>query len=377
MTKESRSRFAHRELGARQLSKKLTRREFLGATILAGAGLYGLSAMPLEVLAAKEENKPESKSGSRSQVVIISSEKLLVNPAKNLHPIANTSLTSIGESNTSIDQMMLNSMLDQSIEAVTGKRLATDAWRSLFKPDDVVGIKVNCIAGKGLSTHPELVAAIIAGLKLAGVPEHQIIVWDRTKRELLGAGYKPSDSDTGVIVRGSEDFYDLKPTTQGSFKGRLSRIITEKITALINVPILKDHGQAGITAAMKNHYGSISNPGDHHDNNCAAIADLNAVPAIRKKTRLIVLDAINATCHGGPGQDARYMWEPGTLMASTDPVALDYQAWRMIEDQRIQMKLPSLTAEKREPQWIAVAAAQGLGNNEPRKIDVIRKVILP
>ena len=45
---------------------------------------------------------------------------------------------------------------------------------------------------------------------------------------------------------------------------RLSRILTELTDVTINGPVLKTHGVSGITAAMKNIYGVIHNPGDYH-----------------------------------------------------------------------------------------------------------------
>ena len=44
----------------------------------------------------------------------------------------------------------------------------------------------------------------------------------------------------------------------------LSSILTKMCTYLINVPVLKDHSIAGVTLSMKNHYGTIDNPGSLH-----------------------------------------------------------------------------------------------------------------
>jgi len=41
---------------------------------------------------------------------------------------------------------------------------------------------------------------------------------------------------------------------------RLSRILTDDISILINVPIMKDHEITGVTGALKNHYGSVKMP---------------------------------------------------------------------------------------------------------------------
>ena len=80
-------------------------------------------------------------------------------------------------------------LLSESIIAVTGKADAASAWRSLFGPRDIIGIKVNCLAGPGLSSHPELVAPIVSGLESAGIPHKRIVVWDRMSRELTAAGF--------------------------------------------------------------------------------------------------------------------------------------------------------------------------------------------
>jgi hypothetical protein len=56
--------------------------------------------------------------------------------------------------------------------------------------------------------------------------------------------------------------------------------------------LLKDHGRAGITASMKNHYGSVDKPGNLHGGQCNPyVAELNNIPEIRDKTRLIMKDS--------------------------------------------------------------------------------------
>ena len=89
-------------------------------------------------------------------------------------------------------------------------------------------------------------------------------------------------------------------------------ILAEKCTAIINVPVLKDHDLAGVTMAMKNFYGAIHNPNKYHDNNCNPyIAELNTSPIIKDKTRLIVCDALLAQYNGGPAFKPQYTWNYG------------------------------------------------------------------
>jgi hypothetical protein len=89
--------------------------------------------------------------------------------------------------------------------------------------------------------------------------------------------------------------------------------------ALINLPIPKEHGIAGVSVSLKNHYGSVDRPGSLHGNGCdPAIAELNGQPNIRDKTRLIVGAALNVS----PTDWNRPVRE-NALILSFDPVAHD------------------------------------------------------
>lgn len=267
-------------------------------------------------------------------------------------------------------------MVSQGMQAFTGKKSDTDAWKKLFKSSDVVGIKVNSFCGKRASTHPEVVVPVIAGLKLAGVKEENIIVWEWLDRHLVSGGFRINRSDKGVRCYGTENEFEEEPATAGSFSGRLSKILTRQITALINIPILKDHNGAGITCVMKNHYGSFPNPGDYHGNNCDPfIAELNSIPAIRTKTRLIICDALKPVANGGPNGDPRYIWEHGAIHIGADPVAHDYLGWQVIEARRKEMGLRSLADSGRAPKSIATGASMGLGTNDPAQMEIIRKTV--
>jgi len=59
----------------------------------------------------------------------------------------------------------------------------------------MVGLKVNCLAGRGLSTSPELVQAVVERLLQAGIAKKNIIIWDRLNSDLERAGF--------AIYRGS------------------------------------------------------------------------------------------------------------------------------------------------------------------------------
>ena len=77
----------------------------------------------------------------------------------------------VRKSGGALDGAVLDRMVESALRELTGAPTAEKAWKELFTPRDVVGIKVNCLAGRGLSSHPELVQGIVRGLRSAGIPE--------------------------------------------------------------------------------------------------------------------------------------------------------------------------------------------------------------
>ena len=338
--------------------RKLGRREFVAASVGAGVGLTALAGGGVGLARFLAEDRAEAASGA-SRVALVRNKKLF-------------------QSGSEPDSEQVAWMLAAGGGSLFDVEDPSDAWRKLFGPDDVVGIKVNCIAGPQLSSHPNVVAAIVAALKAVGVAEEKILIWDRKSGELAKAGYTINVDGPGVRCYGTKEAggFEKKATTKGSFKGSLSKILTQRITALINAPILKDHGIAGVTAAMKNHYGSFSNPRQHHANGCDPfIADLNSVAEIKDKTRLIVCDATRALCNGGPAYKPAFTWRYSGMLVATDPVALDTIGARIIDEKREEMGLPSLEEAGRPPRFLASAAARGLGVTDERNID-LRTLVL-
>jgi uncharacterized protein (DUF362 family) len=203
------------------------------------------------------------------------------------------------------DAAMVEKMLDKAMCELGGKKTADEVWKGIFTKDDVVCLKINCIATNRASTKPQLVAAIVKGLVSAGVKENNVIVWERNANEMKGAGYTINAGASGVRYVGTDmpGFGYSDQMTAGCVTSRISKILTEKATAMINVPILKNHGGPGITLALKNHFGTIDNPNTAHGKKTDIqkfIADLNTIDPIKKKTRLVVADCLRCVFEGGP-----------------------------------------------------------------------------
>jgi uncharacterized protein (DUF362 family) len=257
--------------------------------------------------------------------------------------------------------------LDEGVKHVFSETDAAKAWAKVCSPDDVVCIKVNCIS-QLIYSHPVVVGAIVERLQDIGVKGENIIVWDRTSGELARSGYQIRREGSGVRCYGTDGAYDEWLQHRG-VSTRLSRIITQQATAMINVPILKDHGGAGITLAMKNHYGSIANPSDMHADHCnPACAYISDIPAIRDKTRLVVVDATRALFDGGPGGRPEAIWPAKTLIVSTNPVAADAIGLEILDSKRAEGGLEPVRPRAKH---IATAAQIGLGPNNRGGMSVL------
>lgn len=260
----------------------------------------------------------------------------------------------------------LGAMLDAALVALTQLESAAQAWSALFAPDERVAIKVNTIGSSGYWTPPALVTAVTARLQEVGVPAEQIVIFDRQSRELESAGYRLNREGPGVRCYGTDDRMAEGWEILGT-PVRLSEIVTG-CDALINLPILKQHGMAGISFAMKNHYGTFDKPWQFHHGEAIArgMAQLNALDPIRDRTRLIVgaaLDVIQGGWHSAVPAD--------TLTMSFDPVAHDAVGLRVYDEVMSAEGRSTAAAWDRAGPWLEAGADLGLGTDVPEEMEVV------
>jgi uncharacterized protein (DUF362 family) len=238
-----------------------------------------------------------------------------------------------------------------------------------------VGLKVNTLGGRGISSNVPLVEAICERLQEAGIKAGDIVVWDRDSDELERAGFHIATGGNRVQCFGTDRVgHEQELAAYGSVGSLLSKILTQRSNVLINVPVLKDHDGAGVTIALKNMYGVIHNPNKYHPNGCNPyVADLNMLPEIRSRMRLTICDATTAMYEGGPAWKPEHSWNANALLVSQDPVALDSTGWQIIERKRAEKGLKTLEGEDRAPRYIATAAdaEHRLGTNDPRRISIV------
>jgi uncharacterized protein (DUF362 family) len=317
---------------------RMGRREFLRTSaVAAGALVAGATALAQEA--------PEG----RSRVVIARDE----------------GVTKDGE----VVEEVLGGMVDAAVTALTGEAEAAKAWGKLFSSDERIGLKPNGLGGPMISTATALIHICVERLRGIGVRTENLVIWDQDPAKLIACGLEPGET-WGVRCVPANAEWDAA-TENGSFAGQITSVLTKQIDGYINLPIIKDHNLAGVTGALKAHYGSISNPGAHHGNGCDPyIADLYSIPAIRDKSRLILTDGTRATCEGGPQFNPLFAWNANLILAATDPVANDAQIWKIVDAQREANGLMPLEAVGRKPRSILTAAEKGLGRMEVEELPV-------
>jgi hypothetical protein len=264
------------------------------------------------------------------------------------------------------DPAIVREMLDAGLAALTGVGDPLAVWRALFDTGEQVLLKVNCISAGG-PTQPAVAYAVAQRLQDAGLAGEQVLIFDRTDRELSAAGYTLNDGGPGVQCHGARGSGSAAALTQAtvSFYQEF-----DACHAIINVPTPKQHGTSGMSAAMKNHYGSVNNPGALHGNRCdPAIAELNAQPNVRDKTRLIV----GAVLQISPGDWNRPERDNAVLLAF-DPVAHDTVARDLLvaHRERLGMGAGGIVGGSRHLQ---TAQSLELGTTDPALID-LREILL-
>ncbi len=272
-----------------------------------------------------------------------------------------------------IDPAAARKAVAAALVAATGAANGVAAAQRLFRPSDTVGIKVNCIAGANLSPRVELVEALAALVAEAGVPAGRIIVFERSSRELKRAGFAIRKEGVPYLCYGVDNDYDTEPSTSGQIGSCYAKLVSTTCTALVSFGVVKDHDLAGVAGGMKNWYGVIHNPNKYHDHNCDPyVADVSNHPFLRGKVRLTVLDGVIAQCHGGPGYRPDATFPLGLVAASTDPVAADAWAWKVIDAERTRRGMPTLAAANRAPRFLATASGYGLGVGDIASLNEVR-----
>jgi uncharacterized protein (DUF362 family) len=251
-------------------------------------------------------------------------------------------------SGSTINESVVQIMIDESIKSLTGINNVGEAWKSIFpgiNENNVISVKVNPI-NSSLSTHPEFVNCIVNGITQMdfGGPNYKknnIIIWDRSDGELSSSGYTIYDGSDPDTVRcfgtnhGGVGYDYTCPLNVNGVTSYPSQILSSMSDYLIDVPVLKNLSISGVTLNLKNHYGSINNPGSLHGNECNPY-----IPSLNQQIRdiiepnniqkIFIIDALFGRYTGGGSPN----FDPKMLIMSHDIVACDYQGQNVINEER-------------------------------------------
>ncbi len=343
------------------------RRRFLSAAAGMAASLVGCGRKSEDVQARDTARKvPDAPAQSEARAAAA--------PGKSRVIVVRSTEALDEDGRADVD--VVGTMLEAAMLAASGAPSLADAWGTYVRPSDVVAVKVNCLGGPSLCTHPELVDRMVEGMLQASVAAGNIITYDRQTDELEQCGYTVQPrTELGARCYGTDAVgYDPEWTVVMGTGTRFSRVVSQQCTAIVNAPILKDHDLAGITCALKNHFGSINNPNKLHTDHCNPhIADINAAPALRDKQRISICDALMVCYEGGPGFKPDTTVPYGAILVSTDPVALDTVGLGIIEELREANGLEPISSQERAPTYIATAAddEHQLGTNRLEDIEIV------
>jgi len=381
------------------MGKSLNRRRFF---TLLGAGGASLAARPLLVMGTAE-NQEQAK------------------PATNISDAAKTArkpgsmpgrfpgkVVIARDPNSVIDDVPVESvayaMIAKSMLELTGAARTEDAWRLFVSPGEKIGLKVNPVAGRLLSTSHAVVQSVVRQLTESGSDRKDILIWDRRDMELKDTGFT-AENYPGITIRGTEcqdsggsftdengklygernidkewyywadvegeyDAETMPYMINGGKYSYFTKIVTREVDKIINIPVLKNAG-ASITNAMKNlAFGSVTNTGRLHaslwNETCAEVC---AFSPLRDKVVLNISDGLRGCFNGGPGASPQFICNYNTILVSSDPVAMDRIAYDIVAAKRIEEGI------QREPtpgvlSFLSMASSLGLGIADKERIDL-------
>ena len=314
--------------------------------------------------------------------------------------------TSTGAANDEV----VREMMAQGMRTLTGAGTTPEAWRRFFTPADVVGIKVNCGGYPHCISAYEIVGETVRQLMGIGVPVSQIYVYERFQNQLTEVNYAPRLPQGLEIVAAEranrytdnsgydpETYLEANLFGEEDTRSNMMRLVSKRLTKIINIPNMKDHGATGVTGCLKNiAYGSFSNVARTHQrgksHTYSVVGTLASIEPLRSRTVLQIMDGLRGVWHAGPfARTTKYVFYPRQIMFGTDPVAIDRLLLDIIEhkrreqgarsiwdrspsslkdDTRARDADPNVNILIREPGHVEFASSLGLGVHDLAKIKV-------
>lgn len=321
----------------------MTRRRFLRVSsgVMATAGLSG-GATLLAQSRVQDEASPVGRGRRRWQKsVVVRVQSDYVADAPRIRP------------------RVMAEMFESALKSLTRANTVAKAWRQFLGTEDIVGLKFNPYGQRELGISIPFATMLLNSLIESGWSADQIVL--AGVREEVAQEFKTLPAKLGWTAK-SVDF--------GSGRDQLAAFV-EQVTAIVNVPFLKDDNITGISGCLKNiTYHLVKHPARFHANGGSPyLADIFALPEISGKLRLNIMNALRSVYHRGPLIDPDYVDNTGLLLMGQDPVAVDALALEVLNSVRTQAGLQPIGPDARHVPMLSDAASKGLGHIDFRKIE--------
>lgn len=387
---------------------QVNRRNFLR---LAGAGAAAAASAPVaQAMGQATAGQQQQQGKPDTNIADAAKTPRGPNAMPGLYPgrVAVVKNSASVKDNAIVEQQVYD-MIARSMLELTGEKRLKKAWRKFVSPGERIGLKVNPVAGKSLSTSHEVVRAVIAQLGESGIERSQLTIWDRREFELTDVGFT-AENYPGIRIVGTEqmdkdglyygkdgklygehmidrdwyywadvegeyDEYTMPYMVNGGKYSYFTKILTQDLDKIINIPILKNAGMT-VTLALKNlAFGAISNTGRLHaklwNETCAQVC---AFAPVRDKVVLNIVDGIKGCFNGGPGANPQFFCDYHTIIAGTDAVAVDRIGYDIVLAKRIAEGLQK-EGSPTALEFMLQAERLGLGVADRTKIN-LKEVIL-
>ena len=387
---------------------QVNRRNFLR---LAGAGAAAAAAAPVaQAMGQATAGQQQQQGKPDTNIADAAKTPRGPNAMPGLYPGRVTVVkNSASVKDNAIVEQKVYDMIARSMVELTGEKKLKKAWRKFVAPGERIGLKVNPVAGKSLSTSHEVVRAVIAQLEESGIDRSQLTIWDRREFELTDVGFT-AENYPGIRIVGTEqmdkdglyygkdgklygehmidrewyywadvegeyDEYTMPYMVNGGKYSYFTKIVTQDLDKIINIPILKNAGMT-VTLALKNlAFGAVSNTGRLHaklwNETCAQVC---AFAPIRDKVVLNIVDGIKGCFNGGPGANPQFFCDYHTIITGTDAVAVDRIGYDIVLAKRIAEGLQK-EGSPTALEFMLQAERLGLGVADRAKIN-LNEVIL-
>jgi len=321
-------------------SINVTRREFLRSTAGVFVSTQLMAPSTLQAQSAPLPSQPSEAKLARKSVVVRSRSP------------------SVSVGRRSVRLNILRELYNTTLTRLAKVDFVKDAWASFLQPDDVVGLKCDGYGASRMGTVEPFVRLLVGSLVEAGWEKDQIIIAGASEGLVKELGTKPMQFGWTAEI----DF--------GSGKDQLSSFV-DQVTAIINVPILKTDNIAGISGCLKNvTYHMLKHPARYHANGCTPyLADVFALPQIRGKLRLNIVNGIRTVFDNGPFPSSGNVDNSGLLLMGTDPVAVDIVAVDELNVIRQERDLEIISLDEKHLPSLFDAGRKDLGHVSFRKIE--------